>query len=240
MSGLVIDMWIMRRRNPNRVKAEEFLAWAKTDLQKNKEPRSRANALGNIKRAVHARLDDMMRQLRVEHSNDWKGYPTTDDKLAVLAKLDVGYRAIVQVLTDIRNRFEHDYLVPNVKTVEAHLESAELWLEKARSFHRPAIVIAGLQTRNFGVQSGPKGTTFKAEYTQPSKVTFFWDPKKMIVVLNKDGTREETPYSQLGWKDLVRQQKALAVSNSNFTVPQRTATGIFKHYERWLKRQTSP
>ena len=67
--------------------SEKFLAWAKTDL-KGSEKRARGNALSNIKKAIHSRIDEIINSTHIVYAKDWDPRIGTVDKLEILKKLD--------------------------------------------------------------------------------------------------------------------------------------------------------
>jgi hypothetical protein len=115
-------------RCKDRVTPDDFLAWASRDL-KGSDQRARGNAVGNIKRAIHCRLDQIIGVTHVEFCADWNSRCGTETKLSVLKRLGLSYQALLRLITDIRNLYEHKYLVPKLKQVRAYYDSAELWLK---------------------------------------------------------------------------------------------------------------
>ncbi len=47
------------KQESNQIETNEFLAWAKSDIKAG-EKRGRGNALGNIKKAIHSRIDEII------------------------------------------------------------------------------------------------------------------------------------------------------------------------------------
>src|SRR6266566_9261738 len=109
---------------PGRVKPQEFLAWAERDLSSGDE-RGRGNALGNVKKALHSRVDEIIAKTHVRFTSDWDlKRVTTERKLDVIRQLGIQHEAIVDVMTSARNEYEHDYIVPTARIVRAHLHAA--------------------------------------------------------------------------------------------------------------------
>src|SRR5438552_14088133 len=117
----VVGLSIEKRVDPKFVAPAEFLSWALTDL-KGSGRRNLGNALGNIKRALHGKIDELVGRTRVQQCHDWKNRNTpTDDKLEVLKSLGIEHRAVLKLITESRNDFEHTYLLPSLTEVQAYL-----------------------------------------------------------------------------------------------------------------------
>lgn len=102
----------------NQVKPMEFLQWAKSDLNGG-DKRSRGNALGNIKKAIHSRIDEIINKTI-----------TTEKKLKILKDLGIGRGDIANIITEHRNTYEHQYILPPLSTIRAYRDIAELWLNE--------------------------------------------------------------------------------------------------------------
>ena len=74
------------RKHPDIVSAEEFLKWARSDL-KGGGRRECGNALGNIKKALHAKIDDLIYRTHARYGNDWNPRCGTETKFSVLKRL---------------------------------------------------------------------------------------------------------------------------------------------------------
>ncbi|MHB0955677.1 MAG: hypothetical protein ACYC0X_04785 [Pirellulaceae bacterium] len=165
--------------NPNhsaKVAPKEFLSWAENDL-KSYDKRARRNALSNIKKALHARLDEIISWTHIRFSSDWDPpYVTTDQKLNVIRQLGIKHEAIVALITAIRNDYEHGYIVPPLNVVKAYLGTCELWLEKTYDiydFHSVAFANLPMTGITSGARKGNGSVVSKAEFYEPTKVTFF-------------------------------------------------------------------
>lgn len=133
-------------------------------------------------------------------------------------------------------KFEHQYLVPDAKQARAHLETADLWLERSKEYLRPPIGLGSLPARNFHTSSRGSVQTYRTEFVTPSTVAFFWDAKKQILTSKADGTLSVVSFADLSWKELVRRQKPFYVARDGFHLQPKLVTKLFKEYERWLKR----
>jgi hypothetical protein len=98
-----------------KTRPSEFLSWAELDLQ-GTDKRSRGNALSNIKKALHSRLDEIICKTHVRFTRDWDPKRvTTPQKLEIIRALDIKHEAVIDLITSIRNQYEHDYIVPEVR-----------------------------------------------------------------------------------------------------------------------------
>ena len=214
---------------------EQFMEWAKRDLDGG-DKRAAVNALSNVKRAVHAKVDEVLWALRVGYSRDWPDQPGIDDKLKALRRIKVPTSAIVKVLTERRNWLEHRYTPPRLDDVRSDVEAADLWLERSASYPRSRIVIGNLPTTFFGTIHSSKRQKegVRIEFTTPVRVTFFWDARRQVVEIQPDGSVVETPFANLGWKELIDAQRSFVLSGGH-VVPGRLATRIFRAYEKWVR-----
>jgi len=131
----IMNVYVWKRlcEGKSLISPDDFITWAKKDI-KGGDRRSIANALTNTKRAIHARIDEILYALRVQYANDWPPSPKTSEKLKVLKRLSIPVTSIVEVLTKRRNDLEHSYFLPSLEQVRADVETADLWLEKSKSY----------------------------------------------------------------------------------------------------------
>ena len=94
------------------VSSQEFLSWAKSDL-KGGDRRAMGNALSNIKKSIHSRIDEILSLSHLSFGKDWNSRATTDEKIALLKKLNIEHTSIVKIITKIRNTYEHQYILPS-------------------------------------------------------------------------------------------------------------------------------
>lgn len=221
----------------------DFQKWACQDI-KGGGGRSTANALTNAKRAIHARIDEILYALRIQYASNWPERPATVDKLKAIKRLKIPAIAIVQVLTERRNDLEHTYLLPPRNQVEADVDTAAMWLSESESYLRPSVVLTGLSVKSIGrgASFATKKVTFKATFAEPSKVEFFWDAKKEIVTLSKSGVVSRKKYIDFSWKELIDIQKKAYLSEDNDTVVPSisVATRLYRAYEGWVSGKRGP
>lgn len=220
----------------------DFQTWACQDI-KGGNLRSIANALTNAKRAIHARIDEILYAIRIQYASDWPDMPTTDDKIKAIKRLHVPVTAIVKVLTKRRNDLEHSYLLPSLDQVRADVETAGLWLGKSKRYLRPSVVLTGLSVKSIACSMSAKKYTLKATFAEPDgKVEFYWDAKQEIVTLSKSGVTNRKKYDDFSWKDLINIQKKAYLSDDNkMEVPSKSdATNLYVAYQKWVSGKRLP
>ncbi len=228
------------KSDKSHVSPEEFIKWARQDINVG-DKRSGANALTNAKRALHARIDEILYSVRVRYANDWPKWPKrpgTSLKLEVLKRLNIRITAIVGVLTERRNDLEHSYLLPTLDQVRADVETAEMWLEKSKSYLHSPVVLAGLSIKSCAppVYIKTRKKTLSITFDPTEKFFFFCDAESNLIILKSDGNQSEIGYDKLGWKSLIRyQQPYLSEENPLIVSKMSIATKIYREYEKWVR-----
>jgi hypothetical protein len=233
-----IYITVKTRSDKSRVTSEEFLTWAQQDI-KGGNNRGIANALTNAKRALHARIDEILYSVRVRYANDWPDIPNTDTKLNVLKHINIITTDIANVLTNRRNDLEHRYILPPLAQVRADVQTCCLWLDSLKSHFTTQIVIAGLPIKSCVqspyVRTKKKKLNITIDSTQ--KILFFCDNKRKLIILKSDGTRNETSYNKFKWKELIKyQQPFLRDKNSLAITSMSVASKIYSEYEHLVNR----
>ncbi len=243
--NISFGLWSPHSTNDSAISAIEFLLWAKTDLKGN-DRRSIGNALGNIKKTIHRRIDEMISKTHVPFAKDWSWFCKTDEKLKVLKRIGVEYRAIVNLITDIRNRYEHKYELPQLEEIRAYLEVTDLWLERSvkRYSFSPARII------NLPVKAIKANTETKENpaiinevvFDKASKVIFFDDEEKQIIFIDSTGKREVKTYSELTINEILDIEKeyfnTVFDDNYQFEMIHRITNAnsyeLFNSYVKWV------
>jgi hypothetical protein len=237
-----VYVWLKADTGKSLIAPSEFLTWAKKDIQGG-DRRAIANALTNTKRALHARIDEILYAVRVRYANDWNRRPDTSLKLEVLKHLKIPFHTIVKVLTGRRNDLEHRYLLPTLDQVRVDVETAELWLDNSKSYLHPSIVLAGLSVKSFGVSSSArsKKNTVSITFDSLKDVKFFCDTKRVVINITSNGNSRESAYKTFKWKDLIKLQYPYLSENGWRTVPSMSiANKIYRAYEQWLGGDRPP
>jgi len=238
-----INVYVWRKLGGNKslISPNEFLKWAKQDIRGG-NPKNIANALSNTKRAIHARIDEILYALRIQYASDWPRSPQTFDKLKAIKQLKIPGTSNIDLITNRRNDLEHSYLLTSLKQVRADVETADMWLDKSKSYLRPSVVLIGLPVASIGCSVSAKKSTFSAKFAKPDKIEFYWDAKREIVTLSKSGTTNRKNYSDYSWKNLISIQKKAYLSNDNKQVAPSIsiATTLYKAYEGWVLGKRGP
>ncbi len=226
------------KSDKSQVTPEEFLTWAQQDI-KGGDRRAIANALTNTKRALHARIDEIIYSVRVRHANDWSDRPNTDSKLKVLKYLNIQTTDIANVLTSRRNDLEHYYKLPTLKQVRADVQTGSLWLDNLKSYLTTSIVIAGLPIKTCVPSPHVRTKKKKLSITFGStkKIWFFCDAKHKLIFLMSDGTQSEKSYDKCKWKELIKyQQPSFPDSISLVVSSMSIASKIYREYKQLVNR----
>lgn len=214
--------------NENIVNPHEFLEWANLDL-KESDNRARGNALGNIKKSIHCRIDEIIYETNITFGKNWDAHINTYQKLEILKDIEIKYMAVVQLITDERNRFEHDYSLPDIGKLKAFYDSADLWIDKSYrsyNFNRIGIVLKSDKV------------ILDANYKVLEKCNFeyYWFAKKEIHDC-KDGILSITKYSETVWEDLLKYQKKhyknMIDQDPLFALDQTALTMIYKRLRKF-------
>ena len=217
----------------NQVKPTEFLDWAKSDLTGDK--RSRGNALGNIKKAIHSRIDEIINSTHLIFGRDWNWKEiTTEKKLSILKDLGIGRGEIAKIITEHRNTYEHQYILPSLDTVRAYRDIAELWLnESYEKYNFSRIAIFGLPIYEVIVEGVEiKKIVLSDEY---KGITYFWDRKKEYYQTSRDKSKTVKKYGSLTWKDILSLEKGCIKRLRNketYSLSQSNLTKIFNIYNQ--------
>tara|TARA_R110002167_G_scaffold64980_5_gene183762 strand:- start:2066 stop:2755 length:690 start_codon:yes stop_codon:yes gene_type:complete len=104
----------------------EFLKFAEEDL-KEIGKRGNTNALANAKRAVDSQTEAIIQVLGISKA---KSFP---NRIANLNKVGLVAPRVLTRLSQLRNKLEHDFEVPEREIVEDFLDIASLFLEVTNS-----------------------------------------------------------------------------------------------------------
>jgi hypothetical protein len=219
----------------------DFLSWAKSDL-KGSDKRAIGNALSNIKKAIHSRIDEIIGLTHVAYAKDWKCFISTEDKLAILKTIGIGYRSIVSIITNIRNDYEHKYILPNIDTARAYCETAELWMGNSIKEHSigrlgicnlPVSSVVADEDRNI-----LKLTIADYDYVD---IYYFWDTERILIGTTLDRRNDTKPLNQLAYKEILAREgkyiKEVKKSGNFYFLSQKNITKLFNYYDKKLNRK---
>jgi hypothetical protein len=224
------------------VSSQEFLSWAKSDL-KGGDRRAMGNALSNIKKSIHSRIDEILSLSHLSFGKDWNSRSTTDEKIALLKKLNIEHTSIVKIITKIRNTYEHQYILrSNLTDIRAYYETTELWLNHSKkNLIRSRLGLINLPVYTVECDSNRIVKTIEfPQYVDSFNIVYFWEKKKTIAILTKDN-REQTDKMKdlemgkyMGWE-----KKHLKVSDeteSYYLTPGKL-TKVFKTYKKTMHKR---
>jgi hypothetical protein len=236
----VVGLFEPETHVPDQVAPREFLAWAEKDLSSG-DKRGRGNALGNVKKALHSRVDEIIAKTHVRFTNDWNPTRlTTEQKLNIVRQLGVQHEAIVDVMTFDRNEYEHAYIVPPTRIIQGHLHAAQLWLEKTYTAYefRP-LGFVGLPL--LGVSSGdkkPDGSSLgKVRFGKPQLVLFFYNAKKQLLTIKPDGLEEYQDFESFDTKQMIALEAPhirQALVESRLALNEASLVDMLERYRRWV------
>ena len=113
--------------------AADYLGFSRTDLRQ-RGLRSRVNALGNAKRAMHCQVDSVLYSAGFwsqVQSRGWD-FPSKTD---LLAELKIVAPGVLGRLNTLRNRVEHAYSAPaDPQAVEDYIDVVEMFVAHAEPF----------------------------------------------------------------------------------------------------------
>lgn len=115
--------WMKVRENPS---SYDYLDFAKQDLVDGRSPRNLVNALGNAKRAIHMRLEDVCLGFGAVTLKGLGSHPQLIDYLRSCGLVAPN---ILKRVNDLRNEVEHRYHIPPEAEVETYIDVAELFLD---------------------------------------------------------------------------------------------------------------
>jgi hypothetical protein len=107
---------------PYKTSSAEFLTFAEDDL-KEMGKRGNANALANAKRAVDSQIEAIIKVLGISKA---KSFP---NRIANINKVGLVAPRVLTRLSQLRNKLEHDFEIPEREVVEDFLDIASLFLE---------------------------------------------------------------------------------------------------------------
>lgn len=221
------------------VLSQEFLSWAKSDL-KGGGRRGMGNALSNIKKSIHSRIDEILNLSHIICSKDWDSRVSTDKKVGILKKLDIEHTSIVRIITKIRNVYEHQYTLPSDLTdIKAYYETTELWLNHStKSLIKSRLALINLPVYSVECDSDRfiKVIEFPL-YVDRVNIIYFRENKKIVSKLTKD---EREGYEKMKDVEIAtfiqwekKHLKTLHQTEPYYLTP-RNLTKVFNTYKKSL------
>jgi hypothetical protein len=226
-----------QNNNPFFVTPREFLDWAKKDLETN-DRRSIGNAIGNIKKAIHCRIDEIIDCTHIKYCKDWNPRANTNTKLEALKIFNIKYTAVVSLLTEMRNNYEHKYKLPDYEQAQAYLETAEMWLDNSyERYSFNSIGIVKLKTKQFGVLGNANGTKLSnCIFEKNSDLDYLWDSKRQIHEI-RNGNLTIRSMDTVEWKTMARYEAKYLVDTNQFNLPARLLTSLYRKAQKELLKK---
>lgn len=112
------------------IKPNGYLEFAREDMGDLDSFRGKVNAYSNAKRALHFQVDLLIDAFGINSSNNMS-FPR---KLELCEKCGIVTPKILKRLNYLRNKIEHDYLVPKAAEVEDAIDVVELFLNSTERF----------------------------------------------------------------------------------------------------------
>ena len=234
----------IEKENVDKVSPREFLEWAKHDL-KNNNKQAIGNSLGNLKKAIHCRIDEIIDKTHIRHCDDWNQKADTALKLEALGLLGITTsQAIVKLLTEIRNVYEHQYLLIPYDKAKVYYDIAEMWLDVSYSnfsFHR--IAITGLEASNmeeFGLHVNGQKRKVICKFKSIDKFDYLWLSKKEIHEY-KNSNLKIIKMNTVKWKTMAQYEAKHIIYSSKANKLQYLLTGteLTSIYKKALKVKKS-
>lgn len=115
------------------VRPANYLAFAEADLAEADSERSRINALGNAKRALHLQIERLTDALGFDRwrGSTLRGFPR---RLEFARRCETITPRVLERVNRLRNEVEHDYRVPERHLVEDYVDVVALYLGASDRF----------------------------------------------------------------------------------------------------------
>jgi len=228
-------------RTPSKrlVSSQEFLSWAKSDL-KGSDRRAMGNALSNIKKSIHSRIDEILSLSHLSFSNEWNSRATTDEKIALLKKLDIEHTSIVKIITKIRNTYEHQYILPSdLNDIRAYYETTELWLNHSKTNlieSRLGLINLPVYTVECDSSRFVKTIEFP-EYVDRFEIVYFWEKKNIKAILTKDNREQTSKMNDLEIANFIELEKKHLKGSEPYYLRPGNLTKVFNTYKKTLHKR---
>jgi len=221
------------------VSSQEFLSWAKSDL-KGGDRRAMGNALSNIKKSIHSRIDEILSLSHLSFSNEWHSRATTDEKIALLKKLDVEHTSIVKIITKIRNTYEHQYILPSdLSDIRAYYETTELWLNHSKSnLIKSRLGLINLPVYAVECDSDRYVKTIEfPEYVDRFEIVYFWENKNIKAILTKTNREQTFKMNELEMANFIGLEKKHLKGSEPYYLRPGNLTKVFNTYKKTLHKR---
>lgn len=223
------------------VPSQEFLSWAKSDL-KGGDRRAMGNALSNIKKSIHSRIDEILSLSHISFSNVWNSKADTDEKIILLKKLKIEHTSIVKIITKIRNTYEHQYILPSDLTdIRAYYETTELWLNHSKkNLIRSRLGLINLPVYTVECDSNRIVKTIEfPQYVYSFNIVYFWEKKNITAILTRNNREQTEKMKDVEMTKFIEwEKKHLKISEKKepYYLNPGNLTKVFKTYKKTLDK----
>ena len=107
------------------IKPFQYLEFARQDLSDGTESGNLINSLGNAKRALHLQVETIAEGYGYKKLKRSSKFPA---KLEFLGEIGIATPSIISKLNTLRNKVEHDYIVPDLEQIKDYCDVVELFL----------------------------------------------------------------------------------------------------------------
>jgi len=224
------------------VSSQEFLSWAKSDL-KGGDRRSMGNALSNIKKSIHSRMDEIFSISHITSSADWNNRATTEEKIALLKKFNVEHTSIVKIITKIRDVYEHQYILPSdANDIKAYYETTELWLNHSiKNLIKSRLGLINLPIYTVECDNNRIVTAIEfPKYVDRFNIVYFWEKNIMVAILTKDNRDQTIKMKEVAMAKYIEwEKKYLKISDKTqlYYLPSENLTKVFRTFKEALDRR---
>ena len=198
------------------------------------------NALSNIKKSIHSRIDEILSLSHLSFSSEWNNRSITDEKIALLKKLDIENTSIVKIITKIRNTYEHQYILPSDLTdIRAYYETTELWLNHSKAnliksrlglINLPVYTVEGDSDRFLKTIEFP-------EYVDRFEIVYYWEKKGIKAILTKDNREQTSKMNGLKMADFIELEKKHIKGSESYYLAPGNLTKVFNTYKKTLHKR---
>ena len=107
------------------IKPFQYLEFARQDSFDGTESRNLINSLSNAKRALHLQVETIAQGYGYKKLKRNSRFPA---KLEFLGEIGIATPPIISKLNVLRNKVEHDYIVPGLEQIRDYCDIVELFL----------------------------------------------------------------------------------------------------------------
>ena len=150
---------VYQKVNLYEIEASQFLSFAKQDLEEGSE-RGRVNAVGNARRAIACRVDEILKLLNFKHFASKERW-NLRYKMEALKTFDVPTPGILtRLIARKRNLLEHEYMRPDENECGDVVDVAELFLKATDPYIKKGYIASATVARTLWGKPGVAAPTW--------------------------------------------------------------------------------